>query len=313
MLNQPVVVITGASQGIGAAIAQHFAQRGCAVVLAARSEGKIEALATEIRSRGGLALAVRTDVTDPHQVETLVARTIAEYGRIDVLVNNAGRDIAGSVASLDPTALEAGIRLNTLAPVYGIRAVVPEMRKRGDGVIVNVSSLAARFPIPFLGAYSASKIALCYLSDAARMELAKDGIAVVTVLPGVTDTGFATHAKPAGTETSPLNYSTLPWRGIAPERVAEAVWRATRDRPREIAVGGPEKLLIPLLGPTSGLLQGLIAASLGRLHPTNRTASPQAKGSARHDRAGATALAGGIAAAMGIATLTLLVLRKKRR
>lgn len=239
---QPVIVVTGASGGIGEATARLFASRGWAVVLAARSEERIQSIAEEIEGSGdgSTALAVRTDVTEWSEVEALVEKTIENFGRIDALVNNAGRGSFGTVASLDLDELESIFRLNVIAPVAAIKAVTPIMRRQGDGAIVNISSQVENIAAPFLGSYAASKVALGYLSDAARIELDHAGISVTNVLPGLTDTGFGSNTARIGSLddfTIDEALSSGPDGGAPPEAVAETAWRAVRDRPRKLDVG----------------------------------------------------------------------------
>lgn len=155
-----VVVVTGASSGIGRALAQRFAETGAKVVLAARSAEKLEALAKELRARGLEALAIPTDVTDRTQVDQLIGSVFNRYQRLDVLVNNAGRGAAAHVADTPPAHYRALFDLNVLGPVNMMQAAIPHLRAQGGGLIVNVSSGASRRPLPGLAAYGASKAAL---------------------------------------------------------------------------------------------------------------------------------------------------------
>jgi NADP-dependent 3-hydroxy acid dehydrogenase YdfG len=192
-LPDKVVIITGASRGIGAATARAFVQAGAKVVLAARSEEPLAALARELGEEK--ALAVPTDVTVRAQLDALVRRTLERFGRIDILVNNAGVAMAGPVATMDAAELERIFATNVLGPLYGIQAVVPQMRRQGSGLIVNISSMAAKLIIPSIGGYRATKQALTAVSDNARLELAHDSIRVITVYPGQTDTHRASSGQ----------------------------------------------------------------------------------------------------------------------
>ncbi len=240
-----VVIVTGASGGIGEATARFFAQNGWAVVLAARSEEKVQDIVREIEASGGLALAVKTDVTDYLAVEALVEKTLERFDRIDAVVNNAGRGSFGTVASLDLEELENLFRLNVFAPVAVMRAVVPAMRQRGGGVIVNVSSQVENIATPFLGSYAASKISLSYLSDAARIELDHAGIAVTNVLPGLTDTGFGGNTDRIGSTDDFIlkdGFSAGPGGGVTPEKVAETIWEAVHKKPRQMSVSTGDRI-----------------------------------------------------------------------
>lgn len=269
-MGRQVAIITGASMGIGEATASLFAARGYAVVLAARSAERLETVAARIRRAGGTALAMPTDVTDRAAVAALAQQTLAAYGRVDVLVNNAGRGLMGTVAAMDPDEFEALLRLNVVAPVLCLQAVVPPMRAQGGGVIVNVSSVAEKMPIPFLGPYSASKIALSYLSDAARMELSRDNIAVVNVLPGNTITAFGQneiHAAPDPTvNLSRYRHLGEPI-GVPPSVVAAAIWQAVERRPRQHVVGTVNRVGTVALRLLGGPIHPVITAAVNRYVP----------------------------------------------
>lgn len=266
-----VAIVTGASGGIGEATARLFASRGWAVVLAARSEEKIEKIAEEIEGADrGAALAVKTDVTEWSEVEALAERAVERFGRIDLLVNNAGRGSFGTVASLDLDELDAIFRLNVLAPVAAIKAVTPVMRRQGSGAIVNVSSQVENIAMPFLGSYAASKVALGYLSDAARIELDHAGISVTNVLPGLTDTGFGSNTARIGSLddfTIDESFSSGPGGGAPPEAVAETVWRAAQDHPRKLDVGLGNRVGGGLARRAPGSVNALVKWAVNRYVP----------------------------------------------
>ncbi len=185
-----VIVITGASSGIGAAAARAFAAEGGHVVLAARSAAPLEAVAGEIVAAGGRALAVPLDVCDPGAPERLLERAARELGGIDVLVNNAGVNHRGAVEERTPAELAQIVAINLTAPILLTRAVLPYLRRRGAGAIVNVASLAGRVPLPHEATYSATKFGLRAFSFALAGELAGSTIKVAVVSPGPVDTGF---------------------------------------------------------------------------------------------------------------------------
>src|SRR5256886_2565890 len=189
-LNNARVVITGASQGIGRAIALEFSGRGARVALAARNRPALDELASEIRDRGGEAVVILTDVTIPDQVERMTTETIRGLGGIDVLVNNAGVGLNASIADAEAADVEALFRLNVLAAASTIRAVIPIMRAQQSGMIINISSVAGRIVVPRIGYYSASKFALAAIGDALRMEEGHRGIRVMNVFPGMTRSNF---------------------------------------------------------------------------------------------------------------------------
>ena len=226
-LANKVVLITGASSGIGEALARVFAGEGARLALAARSAEKLRALAGSL---GGGALALPADMTVPAQVRQMVESTVKHFGRLDILINNAGVGMYAPAASMAPEQFEQVVATNWLGPVHAIQSVVPHMRRQGGGQIINISSVAGKVAIPWMGAYCGTKFALNALSDSLRMELAADRIQVLSVCPGRIHTPFARNAF-RDTTTRPL-----PSDGISAERVARAVLRASLRGKREIVV-----------------------------------------------------------------------------
>jgi short-subunit dehydrogenase len=185
-----VIVVTGASSGIGAASARVFAAEGGHVVLVARSVEPLERIAAEIRGAGGRARAMATNVGDSRAAAALLDRVASELGGIDVLVNNAGVNYRGAVEERNAQELAEIIAVNLTAPILMSQAVLPHLRKRGGGAIVNVASLAGRVPLPHEATYAASKWGLRGFSFSLAEELAGSGIRVSVVSPGPVDTGF---------------------------------------------------------------------------------------------------------------------------
>jgi NADP-dependent 3-hydroxy acid dehydrogenase YdfG len=199
-----VVVITGASAGIGAALAERVGANGDRVVLVARRAREL----AEVAGRAGArALTVVADVTRRAEVEGIVATTLARFGQIDVWVNNAGRGISRSVAELTDADLDEMMLINVKSVLYGIQAVLPHFRARGRGHIINISSMLGRVPLaPIRSAYSAAKHAVNGLSASLRMELqATDpGIRVSVVHPGIVATEFGVRALHGGLDSRQL-------------------------------------------------------------------------------------------------------------
>ncbi len=217
-INGAVVIVTGASSGIGAATARAASQAGARVVLAARREDQIRQLAAELSE----AVHVRCDVTDSKQVAAAVEAATSAFGRIDVLVNNAGQGLHAPLEQIDPDDFRALLDLNLVAPLVTMRAVVPVMRKQGAGSIVNVSSGITFSALPGSAAYGASKAGLNKLSAVARSELADAGIAVSTMYPFITDTEFIESLRGETESASQLESSHAP-KPQSPEQVAEAI------------------------------------------------------------------------------------------
>jgi len=200
-MEQKVVVITGASSGIGAETARQLAREGAALVLAARRRSELDKVAADC---GGETLVVVADVTRRADVEAIVAAALDRFGRIDVWINNAGRGISRSVADLTDDDFDEMMTVNVKSALYGMQAVLPHMKERGRGHIVNVSSMLSRLPyVSFRSIYSASKHALMALTANLRVDLAAShpGIHVSSLIPGVVATEFGVNALHGGPDS----------------------------------------------------------------------------------------------------------------
>jgi len=235
-LQGKTVIVTGASAGIGDATARAFYAAGSNVVLASRNEAALARLAKQLGE--DRTLVVRTDVTQRDQVENLIDRTVERFGRLDILINNAGVGLMGSVADFDPEAFEQLFRVNMMGPLYGMQAAVRAMRKTGGGMIVNISSGTSRMVLPNLGGgYPALKRALEVLSDYARAQLVNDKIKVLVVLPYITETKFRENAlgrRPTSAGHEQFRRD-LP-QGHSAEFVAEKIIDAIRKEETEISL-----------------------------------------------------------------------------
>jgi len=217
-IKNAVVVVTGASSGIGEATARAASRAGARVVLLARRGDRIEALAQEL----GDALAVVCDVTRPEQVQHAIDATISTFGRIDVLINNAGQGLHATIAEIKLEDFKALLDLNSVAPLAMMQAVIPHMREQGRGSIVNVSSGATLATYPGSAAYTSSKAALNMLSSVARLELAEAGIAVSTMHPSITTTEFYGSVKSGRTSAKAQEAETVSF-AHPPELVADMI------------------------------------------------------------------------------------------
>lgn len=225
-----VVVVTGASEGIGLATARLLASEGAKVALAARSIDKLHALAGEL----GDSLALEADMTEPASITAMVEATVAHFGRVDVLVNNAGRALRASVADIKAEDFQSIVELNVYGPLLAMQAVIPHMRRQGGGSIVNISSNVSKMAIPTIGAYAATKYALNGLTLTARGELAADGIVVTVMHPGLTATNFGRNAMidpSVASSPPPTGGSTM--TPDSAEDVAERILEAITKGPAE--------------------------------------------------------------------------------
>jgi NAD(P)-dependent dehydrogenase (short-subunit alcohol dehydrogenase family) len=222
-LDGKVVVVTGGSRGLGFLLARRFLAQGARVALLARDTRELEraVLALGVPDR---TMAITCDVGSPSDITgaiTLVART---FGRIDVLVNNAGVIRVGPLDHMTPAEFEEAMAIHFWGPLYGIKAVLPYMRRQRSGRIVNISSIGGLVAVPHLAPYVASKFALTGLSDAVRAEVRKDGIRVTTVCPGLMRTGSAVHAMMKGRHRDEYAWfgtlSALPVVAINADRAA---------------------------------------------------------------------------------------------
>ena len=229
-----VVVVTGASSGIGLATACSFARAGAKVVLAARSRETIDAAAEELRELGHEALALATDVSDQLQVQQLIEATCDYYGHLDILINNAALGSAAFVADEPVDHFRQLFDVNVFGPLYAMQAAIPRMRQHGGGLIMNVSSGASRAAIPGLAAYGAGKAALDLVSNTARKELATENIRLITVYPPNTATNAAKHmlGDPEFLRSSLEKALTSTGMVVVPaEFVAEKIVEAARNEP----------------------------------------------------------------------------------
>jgi NAD(P)-dependent dehydrogenase (short-subunit alcohol dehydrogenase family) len=189
-LQGAVVAVTGASAGIGRECAVAFAREGARVAIAARRLDRLEAVAEAVRAAGSEAFVMGVDVAKPGDVKRFVDGTVARFGRLDVLVNNAGYGVRGRVEDTPVESYERLMDVNFLGTVYGCQAAVPVMRRQGSGVIINVSSIVGHRALPGGGAYAATKAAQVSLTEALRVELAGSGVHACSVHPVGTETEF---------------------------------------------------------------------------------------------------------------------------
>jgi NAD(P)-dependent dehydrogenase (short-subunit alcohol dehydrogenase family) len=273
-INESVIVITGASSGIGRATALEFAKEGATLLLAARREEALRDLAEECAGLGGQAVAVPTDVTDEEAVQALARQAIERYGRLDVWVNNAAVGLYARFGEEPPEVYRQVIETNLFGYVYGARAALPYFREQGSGILINVDSVVGVAPQPYASAYVLSKHAVRGLADSLRMELHLDDasdIHICTVMPAAIDTPFFQHAA---------NYTGRMLKALnpvnPPERVASAIAGLVKKPQREIIVGRGGTMLVNQAKFMPGFYERTVAHQIDQDHFHDKPASPTA-------------------------------------
>jgi len=255
-----VVVVTGASMGIGEALAQAFVREDCKVVLASRDPARLEAA----RARVGApdrTVAIACDVRNREEIDRLLSLTLHNFGRVDIWINNAGFGLQDSVASMDMKACRDMFDTNLFGAIECMQAVIPVMKHQQGGMIINISSVVGHIPLPYFAAYSATKFAMNAIGKAARMELHTSGVHVMTVCPGTIATSFQANVvkgkerlRIGGPDRDP---------GISADRVAAAVVNACRPEKREVIVPWHHHISVKFYQLFPWLVEWVIARSLG--------------------------------------------------
>jgi short-subunit dehydrogenase len=268
-LNGQVVVITGASMGIGEALAKLFAEQGASVVLTSRDAGRAEAARARI-GHAERTLALSCDVRNREEIERVVSLTLHNFKRIDVWINNAGYGVIDTVEQMDMAHCRDMFATNLFGAVDAMQLVIPVMRRQGGGTIINVSSVAGHIPVPTQAAYSATKFAMNAMGKGSRPELRGTGVRVMTVCPGYIATNFADNAvRGEGAKRRKAN----PRRSATAEQVAQATLNGYLKGKREVVVPWSYHIFIKLYQ----LWPGLVEWSIGHmLHPAGK-AVPKAE------------------------------------
>jgi NAD(P)-dependent dehydrogenase (short-subunit alcohol dehydrogenase family) len=234
------VLVTGGSRGLGLVLAREFADEGARVAICARDPRELARARKDLESRGAEVLAVPCDVTDRAEVRELVDSVTRRFGGVDVLVNNAGVIQVGPLEVMTLEDFEQAMAVHFWGPLYATLAVLPQMRARREGRIVNISSIGGRIAVPHLVPYSASKFALAGLSDGLRCELQKENVAVTTVIPGLMRTGSPPNATFKGRHREEYAWfaisDALPVTSIQAERAARQIVAACKRGQAELVI-----------------------------------------------------------------------------
>jgi NAD(P)-dependent dehydrogenase (short-subunit alcohol dehydrogenase family) len=241
-----VVVITGGSRGLGLVLARQLAREGAQLVICSRTTEQLRRAHDELRSLGGEVLAFTCDVTDQKDAISLIDQTLHEWGHIDVLINDAGMIRVGPMETMELDDYRAAMNVHFWGPLYLIKAVLPSMKARGQGRIVNISSIGGRISVPHLLPYCASKFALVGFSEGLRAELSKDGILVTTVSPGLMRTGSPRNVEFKGQHRAEYAWfslgDALPLVSMSAERAACQIIEASRRGDAAITLSLPARV-----------------------------------------------------------------------
>ena len=258
-------LITGSSRGLGYLMAREYARQGCRVVICSNNKEELSVAEQQLRQEGADVLAIPCDVSDREQVGQLVEAATRHFGGVDILVNNAGIIHVGPFETQTMEDFDEAMGVMFYGTLYPIWAVLPQMMKRGDGRIVNITSIGAKLSFPHLLPYNCAKYAARGLSEGLRAELGRHDISVTTVVPGLMRTGSYVNARYKGRRGGEFAWfslgSSLPLVAINAERAARKIVAASRRREAEYVVGLPAKIG----GLVAGLFPGFTADLLGKV------------------------------------------------
>jgi short-subunit dehydrogenase len=254
------VLLTGASRGIGRALAAKLAGQGAKLILVARSEPELLELGTELSAQGAEVFFRPADVSDRHAVKGLVEAGGERFGRLDVLINNAGVGLRARIPDIRPEDFSTAWEVNVLGPLLLIQAAWPWFKRQSGGLIINICSLGALQPAPNIGGYSATKAALAALGAATRLELAPFGVRVCNVFPGSAATSFRAHALG---EAYPENEPRL--SRVSPDLVAQRILIGAARGERDIFVTWPDRVLATFARLAPVLTDRLVARAFKRV------------------------------------------------
>ena len=265
-LSRRVVLITGGSRGLGLVLARQAVAEGARVAICARDEAELARARQDLLLTGAAesdVLTLARDITNEAEVRSMVAEVERRLGPVDVLINNAGIIVGGPLDNMDSRDYEDSMAIHFWAPLHGMQAVLPGMRQRGEGRIVNISSLGGKVALPHMTPYSASKFALVGLSEGFRAELRQHGISVTTVCPGLMRTGSPGHALVKGQQQKEFAWfsiaDSLPGLTMSAEQAARQIWNACRRGDGEIILSLPAKLLAAFHGLLPGTTTDILS------------------------------------------------------
>ncbi len=261
-LHDKNVLVTGGSRGLGLVLARQLLDKGARVAICARLQDELDRAFIDLASHAGHILAIPCDITDANQVVEMVTIMEERWGRIDVLINNAGTIGVGPLETMTVADFEEAMAINFWGPLFTSLAVLPAMRRQGVGRIVNIASIGGKVSVPHLVPYSASKFALVGLSQGLRAELAKDGIVVTTVCPGLMRTGSPRNANFKGQHQAEYAWfsisDSMPGISMSAERAARKIIAACCRGDAEVVLGLPARMAVAFQEMFPGLAADLL-------------------------------------------------------
>ena len=288
-----VAIVTGGSRGLGFLIARELAREGCRLAICARDPDELERARVDLERRGAEVIAIRCDVADPVACANLVSEAERRLGPVEILVNNASIIQVAPVAALGVKDFQQALAVNFWGTVHPTLATLPGMRARRRGRIVNIASIGGKVSVPHLLPYGAAKFAVVGFSEGLAAELARDGVGVTTVVPGLMRTGSYLHAEFEGQPPAEFTWfalgSTLPGISMDAERAARRIVRALKRHELEPILSLPAQVLARVHGLFPGAVIGLLGLA-NRLLPRGGVAGDSARGLELQRASGAGAL-----------------------
>jgi NAD(P)-dependent dehydrogenase (short-subunit alcohol dehydrogenase family) len=279
-----VALITGGSRGLGLSLAREFAKRGCRIAICARDAGELRDARRDLERRGAEVLTVQCDVGDQQQVESMTARVLERFGRVDVLVNNAGEIQVGPLESMTVEDFERAMQVMFWGTVYPTLALLPQFTARKSGRVVNITSIGGKVAVPHLLPYTCAKFAAVGFSEGLHAELRDSGVKVVTIAPGLMRTGSYLNADFKGDAEKESAWfglsSSLPGLTISGDRAARQIADATVRGTAEKVLTTPANVLARFHGVAPGLtseILGLVAGLLPSGHDKSHTRGHQTR------------------------------------
>jgi NAD(P)-dependent dehydrogenase (short-subunit alcohol dehydrogenase family) len=286
-LSGQVALITGGSRGLGLLLAREFGRQGCHLAICARDDAELARARADLEARGMTVHAVRCNVAERAEVEALIAEVVRRFGGIDILVNNAGIMKVGPVETMTVADFEEAMRVNFWGMVYPTLAVLPVMHAQGGGRIVNITSIGGKISVPHLLPYNCAKFAAVAFSQGLSAELSREGMTVVTVVPGLMRTGSYLNAVFKGdTEAESAWFAlgaTLPGVSMDAERAARQIVRAAKRGDSEVILSVPAWVIARVHGVFPGL-------TVEALRVVNRVLLPRPQGDSQNAVRGHEAL-----------------------